>query len=79
MAVIAVIAWAPRLVMVFMSAWMPAPPHESEPAMTKTYFKSRSPGIDVLMPAFRKDYIIFHPAISSNNIISAIEIKRLYS
>ena len=32
-AVIAVIAWPPSMVTVLMSAWMPAPPPESEPAM----------------------------------------------
>jgi hypothetical protein len=32
-AVIAVIAWPPSIVTVFTSAWMPAPPPESEPAM----------------------------------------------
>jgi hypothetical protein len=34
-AVIAVIAWPPSMVTVLMSAWMPAPPPESDPAMIK--------------------------------------------
>ena len=33
-AVIAVIAYEPRLVIVFISACIPAPPEESEPAIT---------------------------------------------
>src|SRR5688572_8338208 len=35
-AVTAVIACPPSMVIVLMSAWMPAPPPESEPAMTST-------------------------------------------
>ena len=35
-AVIAVIAWPPSIVTVLISAWMPAPPPESEPAMIRT-------------------------------------------
>src|SRR5688572_27123027 len=34
-AVIAVMAWPPSIVTVLMSAWMPAPPPESEPAMIR--------------------------------------------
>ena len=34
-AVIAVIAQPPRVVIVFISAWIPAPPDESDPAITK--------------------------------------------
>jgi hypothetical protein len=34
-------AWAPRQVMVLMSAWIPAPPEESEPAMVKMYFMAK--------------------------------------
>ena len=34
-AVIAVIAWPPSMVIVLMSAWMPAPPPESDPAMMR--------------------------------------------
>ena len=35
MAVTAVIAWPPSIVIVLMSAWMPAPPPESDPAITR--------------------------------------------
>jgi hypothetical protein len=33
-AVIAVIAYEPKAVIVLISAWMPAPPDESDPAIT---------------------------------------------
>jgi hypothetical protein len=36
MAVTAVIAWPPSMVIVLMSAWIPAPPPLSDPAMTRT-------------------------------------------
>ena len=36
-AVIAVIAYEPSVVTVFMSAWIPAPPDESEPAMINIF------------------------------------------
>ena len=36
-AVTAVIEYTPRLVAVLMSAWIPAPPDESDPAMIKIF------------------------------------------
>ena len=36
-AVIAVIAYDPKAVTVLMSAWIPAPPDESEPAIINTF------------------------------------------
>ena len=36
-AVTAVIEYTPRLVAVLISAWMPAPPDESDPAMIKIF------------------------------------------
>ena len=46
MAVTAVIAWPPSMVTVLMSAWIPAPPPESDPAMMRTR------AVDVIEPAF---------------------------
>src|SRR6185437_7532932 len=42
-AVTAVMPWTPRASMVFRSAWMPAPPPESEPAIART-----RGGVDVM-------------------------------
>ena len=41
-AVIAVIPWTPQRANAFRSAWMPAPPPESEPAIERTAGMSRA-------------------------------------
>jgi hypothetical protein len=44
-AVIAVIPWAPQAANAFRSAWIPAPPPESEPAIESTQGGRRADGV----------------------------------